>query len=98
MFIVDGIVYANSEIDEILITKVTPLDDFMLLLDFNNNETRLFDGTKLTGEVFEPLKDEAIFKDVKLVDGVVTWQNEEIDCAPEFMYKNSFKYDKVLAI
>ena len=28
----------------------------------------------------------------KVVDGVVTWKDEEIDCAPEYMYLNSYEY------
>mgnify|MGYP000343891327 CR=1 FL=1 len=46
----------------------------------------------LTGSAFLPLKDDNIFKNCKVVDGAVTWMDEEIDCAPEFMYENSFAY------
>lgn len=34
-----------------------------------------------------PMKNMKIFKDCKVVDGVVTWMDEEIDCAPEFIYE-----------
>lgn len=40
----------------------------------------------------KPLSDEDTFKNCKVVDGVVTWLDEEIDCAPEYMYVNSYEY------
>ena len=52
-----------------------------------------FDASILTGTVFEPLRDETIFKNCSVIDGVVTWMNEEIDCAPEFMYAHSKKLE-----
>jgi hypothetical protein len=30
--------------------------------------------------------------------GVPTWENGEIDCAPEFIYDNSFEYDGTIAV
>ena len=36
------------------------------------------------------MKNMKIFKDCKVVDGVVTWMDEEIDCAPEFIYEKSY--------
>ncbi len=44
---------------------------------------------KLTGPAFEPLKSEKFFNNIRLVDGVVTWLDETIDCAPEWMYSHS---------
>lgn len=67
----------------------------MMLLTFSTGETRLFDATILTGAAFEPLSHEEIFKNVVLDHGVVTWLDGEIDCAPEFMYANSYSYEKV---
>lgn len=55
-------------------------------------EQRLFDASILTGSAYKPLSDEDIFKNCKVVDGVVTWLDEEIDCAPEYMYVNSYEY------
>ncbi|MFR3946784.1 MAG: hypothetical protein ACLTZM_06560 [Ruminococcus sp.] len=28
----------------------------------------------------------------KVVDGIVTWMDEDIDCAPEYMYEHSYAY------
>lgn len=55
----------------------------------------MFDATILQGKVFEKLNDEAIFNNAKLEYGVITWDNGEIDCAPEFMFKNSYEYSSL---
>ena len=78
---------------DIFIEKVEPLHDMKMLLTFSNEEQRLFDASILTGTAFEPLQDETIFKNCSAVDGIVTWMNEEIDCAPEFMYAHSKKLE-----
>ena len=75
---------------------VKPLPDQMLLLTFNNGEERLFDATILCGSAFEKLKDEKVFAAPVLDHGVVTWKDGEIDCAPEYMYKHSYEYAKVI--
>ena len=96
MYVVDGMCYASKETEEIEIINVKPLEDRMLLIQFLNGEICLFDTELLQGPVFEALKDEKIFRDVKIEDGVVTWMDGDIDCAPEYMYENSFLYDGML--
>jgi hypothetical protein len=93
MYIINGIAYATKNVDFLEVVRAVPLEDGMLLLTFNNDERRLFDTTLLEGTVFEPLKDENVFNSVYVDDGVVTWCNGEIDCAPEYMYQNSYAYD-----
>lgn len=92
MFTLNGIVYASEKSENILITDVKPLDDMMMILTFSTGEQRLFDATILDGPAFAPLSDESIFKNCKIVDGIVTWMDEEIDCSPEWMYANSYIY------
>ena len=70
----------------------------MLLLTFTSGEKRLFDTAVLQGSAFKPLTDEKIFKDILIVHGVVSWMNGEIDCAPEYMYENSFVYEQELVV
>jgi hypothetical protein len=94
MYILDGIVCSEQPTDTIEVKEIRVLDDMIMLITFNNNETRLFDATVLEGEAFEPLKDEAVFKTARIEYGVVTWLNGEIDCAPEYMYKHSYKYEQ----
>mgnify|MGYP006352224553 CR=1 FL=1 len=60
-----------------------------------DGEQRLFDASILTGSAYKPLSDEDTFKNCKVVDGVVTWLDEEIDCAPEYMYVNSYEYPSI---
>ena len=85
-------VYANEKSENIQVVSVKPLDDMMMILTFSTGEQRLFDASILTGSAYKPLSDEDIFKNCKVVDGVVTWLDEEIDCAPEYMYVNSYEY------
>lgn len=92
MFTLNGIVYASEKPEIMQIISVKPLEDMMMILTFSNGEQRLFDASVLSGSAFEPLSDVFIFNDCKIVDGIVTWLDEEIDCAPEFMYQNSYPY------
>ena len=92
MFVLNGIVYASEKRNDIEVISVKPLDDMMMILTFSTGEQRLFDATILNGPAFKPLSDENIFKNCKIVDGVVTWMDEDIDCAPEYMYENSYAY------
>ena len=93
MYIVDGICYASEKPDIVKVAKIQANENQVLILTFNNGEKRLFDATQLSGEAFKALEDEEIFKNVKLKNGVVTWLDGEIDCAPEFMYDHSYEYE-----
>lgn len=95
MYIVNGICYAGEAVDNIEVNSVKPLEDMMMLITFSSGETRLFDATTLKGSAFEELKDEAVFKNVSIDHGVVTWLDGEIDCAPEYMYANSYAYEMI---
>lgn len=92
MFEIDGILYAGSPKNLIKIQDAKVTGYMMMLLTFSSGEKRVFDAEQLQGEVFEPLKDDKTFRDFKIVHGVITWMNEEIDCAPEYMYENSYAY------
>lgn len=98
MYQKNGIVYAGELVEEIRVREAKPLPYQMLLLTFSTGERRLFDATTLEGSAFAPLADEAVFRQVTVSHGVVTWQNGEIDCAPEYLYRNSFAYDEELAV
>ncbi len=84
-------------VNSIRVVKVKPLADRMMLITFNNGETRLFDSSVLNGPVFDKLKDDKIFCNPTVDHGVVTWDNGAIDCAPEFMYSHSYEYDTGVA-
>lgn len=64
----------------------------MMLVIFSTGEKRLFDTTMLKGAAFTPLADEEVFNHPVLFHGVITWNNGEIDIAPETVYRDSFAY------
>ena len=92
MFEVNGIVFADSSKELLKIQDAKVTGNKMLLLTFSSGEKRVFDATVLKGDVFASLNDSAIFNNFKIVHGVITWMDEDIDCAPEYMYEHSFAY------
>lgn len=92
MFEVNGILYASSSKELLKIQDAKVTGDKMLLLTFSSGEKRVFDATVLKGDVFAPLNDPAVFNNFKIVHGVITWMDEDIDCAPEYMYEHSYAY------
>lgn len=73
MFVLNGIVHASEKQENIEILSAKPLDDMMMILTFSTGEQRLFDATILKGAAFQPLTNDTIFKNCKVVNGVVTW-------------------------
>lgn len=68
-------------------TEVTPLPDYRLFLRFNNGEAGEVDlSAELDGEVFEPLRDPAVFATARQhpVMRTAAWVNGA-DLAPEFL-------------
>lgn len=96
MYVLNGIVYGGTPQENIRVSDVKILDDMIMLLSFTTGEMRLFDATILKGEAFKRLREETIFKDPVIEHGVVTWDNGNIDCAPEYMYDNSYEYSMVI--
>lgn len=96
MYIMNGIVYGGEPAANIKISSVKALDNMMMLISFSTGEIRLFDATILQGKVFEPLKKEKVFKNPIVDHGVVTWDDGNIDCAPEFIYNHSYEYSMAI--
>ena len=92
MFVYNGIVYGGEPKKCLSVVSVKVLQDYMMLITFSNGEERLFDASILKGEFFEALQDEDNFKSAYVDHGVITWMDGEIDCAPEYMYQNSYEY------
>ena len=68
-------------------TEVTPLSGYRLSVRFNNGESGIVDlSTELTGDMFEPLRDPALFATVcqHPVMRTAAWANGA-DLAPEFL-------------
>ncbi|MBU0878005.1 MAG: DUF2442 domain-containing protein [Candidatus Omnitrophica bacterium] len=73
------------------IRKVTPTEDYKLILTFTNGENGLYDCSSLLDfGVFQELKDKSYFNKVKVIDGTVTWPHEQ-DICPDTLYLDSKK-------
>jgi hypothetical protein len=71
------------------VTDVTPLSNYMLRLRFKNGEEKIFDMKPyLETGIFKELKDENVFKTVRVNFDTVEWANEA-DIDPETLYHES---------
>jgi hypothetical protein len=71
------------------VTDVTPQDNYLLLLTFENGEKRQFDMKPyLDYGIFQELKDLRLFKTVKTSFDSIEWDNEA-DFDPEILYQKS---------
>ncbi len=73
------------------ITRVCAMDDYKLMLSYDNGETRIFDMKPfLHLPFYKPLADIALFKSVHTVDDgwTVEWANG-VDFPPEDLYEKS---------
>lgn len=71
------------------ILEARPLDTSRMEFLFSNGERRVWNRSTLTGSAFLPLRDEAVFRDVRLFHGVPTWDSGNIDIAPEWLLEKS---------
>lgn len=72
------------------IIEVKILEDYCIYLHYENGEEKVYDMKKniLEHKFYERLKDKEKFKNVKIVDITIEWENGE-DVAPEILYNNS---------
>jgi hypothetical protein len=69
--------------------EVKPLEQYRLLITFDNNEQRIFDVTPyLNDSFFAPLRNMAIFNSVKTNPLTIEWAGG-IDMCPDELYANS---------
>jgi len=74
------------------VTEVEPLEDYRLLLTFENGEIRIFDMKPyLEKGVFQELKDEKLFRTVRVSFDSIEWSNQA-DIDPEVLYEKSKAY------
>lgn len=68
------------------VVKFDYLDEYKLLLTFENGEIKMFDCAQIMDEKpFQVLKDVNYFKRAKIDYGTLVWPNE-IDIAPDTLY------------
>ena len=71
------------------IIKVEVLQDYKLLLTFDNNIKKIKDMKPYIEKgVFRKLKDEEYFKKVKLQYGTISWEND-MDLCADSLYEQS---------
>jgi len=74
------------------ITAVKPMDDYALLLTFDNGETRIFSAKPLLSiRAFEPLRNRGLFEAAQVAYGSVAWPGD-IDCCPDTLYEQSIPW------
>ena len=89
MYIKDGIAYAGEEAPPIRVSGIRPLPGHRLWIRFSTGEAKIADMTPyLSTPAFEPLRDEALFREVYIDYGMPVWQNGDIDIAPETLYRD----------
>ncbi|MEM9275264.1 MAG: DUF2442 domain-containing protein [Cyanobacteria bacterium P01_F01_bin.143] len=73
------------------IHEVIPMPDYKLKLIFTNGELGIYDCSNLLDfGVFQELKNQNYFNQVKILDGTVAWPNEQ-DICPDTLYLDSIK-------
>ena len=74
------------------VKDVKTIDDYKLILTFEDDSVRIFDMKPLLGKgVFKELKDEKFFKTVKVSFDSIEWANG-IDVDPETLYEDGVPY------
>ena len=76
------------------VAEVKPLENYKLLLTFENKEQRIFDlAPYLNHGNFAELKNEMMFRTVRVNFDSIEWQNG-LDLCPEILFKGSVKVQK----
>ena len=71
------------------VKDVKPIDDYKLLLTFENGEQRCFNMKPFLDKgIFRELQKLSVFKTVRLSFDTIVWINEA-DIDPEILYDNS---------
>ena len=74
------------------VKDVKTIDDYKLILTFEDDSVRIFDMKPLLRKgVFKELKDEKLFKTVKVSFDSIEWANG-IDIDPETLYEDGVPY------
>ena len=74
------------------VKEVKPTDDYKLILTFDDDSVKLFDMKPfLEKGIFKELKDETLFKTVKVSFDSIEWLNGA-DIDPETLYEDSSPY------
>lgn len=68
---------------------VTPLENYELLITFQNGEKKIFDAKPILSlPLYAPLKNKGFFDTAK-ADGMCVYWNEDVDLCPDMVYTDS---------
>ena len=96
MYIIDGIAYAGVPSSELGIAEFTPTGNLTAIVRFNTGEERIMDATMLLDmPAFKPLASEDVFEDSNIDHGILTWCEGAIDISPQYLYEQSFAYERI---
>lgn len=69
------------------VVKAKHIENYLVWLEFNDKKSGNVDlSNKIWGEIFEPLKDINYFKNFKIENDTLSWENGA-DIAPESLYE-----------
>lgn len=79
-----------------LIKKVEILEEYNLLIFFENGEKKVYDMKKnLKYPAFEKLKDINLFRKLKVIGETIEWETGE-DINPDDLYLNSVDFEEYI--
>ena len=91
MHIQDGIVFAGDAKAMLSVLRAHPLGGHKLRVTFSDGTQYVVNMAPLLDSfAFAPLRDVAIFNQVRVEYGVPVWCDGEIDIAPEWLYENGW--------
>ena len=89
MVVRDGICFPDVPTRHVKIVSAENAGDYLVRVCFDDGMVRLFDGRSLVGDVFAPIADPKAFADWKLDYETLTWNDGDIDIAPEYVLDHS---------
>ncbi|MEE3481422.1 MAG: DUF2442 domain-containing protein [Lachnospiraceae bacterium] len=93
MYIKNDVCYAGEPESDIEVLNAKLIGDGMMLVEFSTGEKRLFDAREQTGSAFQPLYDDRVLGDFRIIHGFIAWNDGDIDIAPETLYAESYPYE-----
>lgn len=73
---------------------VKPLNDYELLVTFQNGERKVFDAKPILSlPLYQPLKNKDFFNLAK-ANGMCIFWNEDVDLCPDMVYTDSCPYTR----
>lgn len=99
MYIVDNIAYADDfNTENLKIIEIKIVSELYMLITFSNGEKKIFDATFLLQfPAYKKLENFEVFKNAYIENGILMWDNGQIDISTDTLYNNSYKYEQDIA-